>query len=92
MINNNSINMKAMEIKKLEIAKKELEEKIKKAKGGIKDIMKAEGVTEIKTDKFIIRNTSVTTNRFDTTKFKKEHIDLYEAYTVASISERFSIN
>lgn len=92
MINNNSINMKVTEIKKLEIAKKELEEKLKKAKSGIKDIMKAEGVTEIKTDKFIIRNTPVTTNRFDTTKFKKEHIDLYEAYTVASTSERFSIN
>lgn len=91
-INNLSINAKVYEIKKAEMAKKELEAKISKLKGDIKTVMKEEGVTEIKTDKFIVRNTPVTSNRFDTKKFKSEHIDLYEQYTVASTSERFTIN
>ena len=91
-INNLSINAKVYEIKKAEMAKKELETKISKLKSDIKNVMKEEGVTEIKTDKFIVRNTSVTSNRFDTKKFKAEHAALYEQYTVASTSERFTIN
>ena len=92
MYSNECINGKIYKIKKMEIEKKELEESINKLKASIKDVMKSEGVDEIKTDKFIVRNKEVTSNRFDTKQFKKDHIDLYEAYTVESTSERFTIN
>ena len=41
---------------------------------------------------YIIRWTSVLTNRFDTTGFKKAYGDLYKAFTKQSASRRFSIS
>lgn len=91
-INNDNINKIIDEIKEYEILKKELEEKINADKKCVKIIMNEEGVDEIRTDRYIVRNKEVTSNRFDTTRFKKDHKDLYEAYTVTSTSERFTIN
>lgn len=91
-INTMNINIMIEEIKKYEMAKKEMEEKIKGVKNSIKAIMNDEGVDEIKTDKFIVRNKSVSSNRFDTKRFKVEHEDMYNAYLVESVSERFTIS
>ena len=91
-INNENIDTIIDEIKKYEMKKKELEEKINANKKCVKIIMNEEGVDEIRTEKYIVRNKEVTSNRFDTTRFKKDHKDLYEAYTVTSTSERFTIN
>ena len=88
---NETINAKVYKIKKLEMEKKAIEEELNKIKGCLKDAMKAEGVNEFKTDKFIVRNTPITSHRFDTKKFKVDHAALYEAYQVESTSERFSI-
>ena len=41
---------------------------------------------------YIIRWTSVLSNRFDTTGFKKMYGDLYKAFTKQSASRRFSIS
>lgn len=91
-INNENIDTIIDEIKKYEMKKKELEEKINTNKKCVKIIMNEEGVDEIRTEKYIVRNKEVTSNRFDTTRFKKDHKDLYEAYIVTSTSERFTIN
>lgn len=61
----------------------------------LKDEIKAEMLTqqteEITAGKFIVRWTSVLTNRFDTTTFKREHAEMYKQYTKQSASRRFSV-
>ena len=41
---------------------------------------------------YIVRWTSVLSNRFDTTGFKKMYADLYKEYTKQSASRRFTIS
>ena len=62
----------------------------------LRDEIKAEMLTleteELQAGKFIVRWTSVLTNRFDSTAFKKEYNDLYKAFTKQISSRRFSIS
>ena len=62
----------------------------------IRDSIKQEMVDreteELVAGSYIIRWTSVLTNRFDTTAFKKQFGDLYKAFTKQSASRRFSIS
>lgn len=62
----------------------------------IRDSIKADmlelDTEELEAGQYIIRWTSVLTNRFDTTGFKKVHGDLYKAFTKQSASRRFSIS
>lgn len=61
----------------------------------LRDAIKAEmleqDTEELEAGQYIIRWTSVLTNRFDTTAFKKEHNDLYKEFTKQTSSKRFSI-
>jgi len=61
----------------------------------IKDSIKAEMMDreteELEAGTYIIRWTSVLTNRFDSTAFKKEHNELYKQFTKQITSRRFSI-
>jgi len=61
----------------------------------IKDIIKAEmasrEVEELEAGTYIVRWSTVLSNRFDTTAFKREHNDLYKQFTKQSTSRRFSI-
>ena len=61
----------------------------------LRDEIKAEMLTreteEMEAGRFIIRWTSVLSNRFDTTTFKKDHADMYKQYTKQTASRRFSI-
>ena len=47
---------------------------------------------ELTAGAYIIRWTSVLSNRFDTTGFKKVYGDLYKAFTKQTSSRRFSIS
>ena len=71
----------------LEEAKAEVE--------ALKDEIKAEmlkrDTEELETGTYIVRWTSVLSNRFDTTCFKKEHAEMYKQYTKQTVSKRFSI-
>ena len=62
----------------------------------IRDSLKAEMMEreteELIAGSYIIRWTSVLSNRFDTTGFKKMYGDLYKAFTKQSASRRFSIS
>ena len=49
-------------------------------------------VEELTAGAYIIRWTSVLSNRFDTTGFKKVYGDLYKAFTKQTSSRRFSIS
>ncbi len=61
----------------------------------LRDEIKAEMIKnqtdEMEAGRFIVRWTSVLSNRFDTTTFKKEHAEMYKLYTKQSASRRFSI-
>ena len=62
----------------------------------IRDTIKAEmldrNTEELQAGRFIIRWTSVVSNRFDSSAFKKVHGDLYKAFCKATSSRRFSIS
>ncbi len=62
----------------------------------IRDSLKAEmtnrGVEKLTSDKYIVRWTSVLSNRFDSTAFKKVMPDVYKSYTKQVASRRFTIS
>ena len=62
----------------------------------LRDSIKAEmlnrNTEELTAGQYIIRWTSVLTNRFDSTAFKREHSDLYKAFTKQTASRRFTIS
>ena len=62
----------------------------------IRDSIKAEmmeqDTEELTAGQYIVRWTSVISNRFDTTSFKKVMPDVYKAYTKPVSSRRFSIS
>ena len=79
-------------------ALKEWEKVMEEAKAeadAIRDQIKAELIAqeteELEVGNYIVRYTSVMTNRFDTTSFKKKHNDLYQKFTKQTASRRFSI-
>ena len=61
----------------------------------LRDEIKAEMLTnkteEMTAGRFIVRWTSVLSNRFDTTAFKREHAEMYRLYTMQTASRRFSV-
>ena len=61
-------------------------------KDEIKREMERRGVEEIEAGQYIARFTTVLSNRFDTTAFKREHGEMYKMYTKQTTSRRFSIN
>ena len=74
----------------------QLAEEAKKEAETIKDTLKQEllerNTEELVAGKFILRWTSVTSNRFDSSAFKKVHGDLYKAFCKAVESRRFSVS
>ena len=58
----------------------------------IKQEMLERDTEELEAGAYIVRWTSVLTNRFDTTSFKKAYGDLYRAFTKQSASRRFTIS
>ena len=86
-----------MEIKVAELQEwEELMEDAKQQAEAIRDMLKQEllerETEELEAGKYIIRWTSVLSNRFDTTSFKKVYGDLYKAFTKQTASKRFSIS
>ena len=80
-------------------ALRDLEELIEEAKAeaeALRDEIKAEmlnrNTEEMSVGQYIVRWTSVLSNRFDTTGFKKMYADLYKEYTKQSASRRFTIS
>lgn len=88
---------KAEIINKIE-AINEWESIIEEAKAeaeALRDSLKAEmleqNTEELEAGTYIIRWTSVLSQRFDTTAFKKSHGEMYKEYTKQVSSRRFSI-
>lgn len=58
----------------------------------LKQEMLNQNTEELEAGQYIIRWTSVLSNRFDTTGFKKAYSELYKAFTKQTASKRFSIS
>lgn len=76
-----------------------IEELIEEAKNeaeAIKDALKAEmleqNTEELTVGRYILRWTSVLSNRFDSTTFKKVLPDVYKAYLKQVSSKRFTVS
>ena len=90
--------MSTIEITSKIVALKDLESQIEDAKAeaeALRDEIKTEmlnrNTEELEAGQYIVRWTSVLTQRFDTTAFKKVMPDVYKAYTKQVSSRRFSI-
>lgn len=87
----NDLVMKVEQLKELEELLEEVEAEAESVRDEIKQEMMARDTEELEAGQYIIRWTSVLTNRFDTTTFKKVLPDVYKAYTKQITSRRFSI-
>ena len=92
------MHMSTVEITSKIEALKDLESLIEEAKAeaeALRDEIKTEMLNrdteELEAGQYIVRWTSVLTQRFDTTAFKKVMPDVYKEYTKQVSSRRFSI-
>ena len=87
----NEIISKIEQLKEWEAILEEAQAEAEALRDSIKQQMLEDGTEEMAIGAYIIRWTSVLSNRFDSTAFKKEHADLYKTFTKQVASKRFSI-
>ena len=87
----NDLVMKVDKLKELEELLEEVKTEAESVRDEIKQEMLTQDTEELEAGQYIIRWTSVLTNRFDTTAFKKVLPDVYKAYTKQITSRRFTI-
>ena len=87
----NALVMKVEKLKELEELLEEVKTEAESVRDEIKQEMLTQDTEELEAGQYIIRWTSVLTNRFDTTAFKKVLPDVYKAYTKQITSRRFTI-
>lgn len=88
---NTEIRNTVAELQELYAQADELKAMITAREALIKEEMEARETEELNLGNVIIRFTSVLSNRFDTTAFKKLHQDLYNSFLKQVASRRFSI-
>ena len=87
----NEIIAKIEALQEWETIMEEAKAEAEALRDSIKEEMLEQGTEELEVGAYIIRWTSVLTNRFDATAFKKEHNELYKEFTKQIASKRFSI-
>ena len=85
------MSTKIEELRELEELLEETKAAAESIRDEIKQEMLARDTEEMQCGRFTIRWTSVLSNRFDTTAFKKVMPEVYRAYTKQVTSRRFSI-
>lgn len=80
------------ELAELESLIEEAKAEAESIKDTIKSEMTAREVDELEAGEHIIRWTPVTTNRFDSAKFKKALPEVYKAYLKQTTSKRFTVS
>ncbi len=79
-------------LNRYETMMEEIKAEADKVRNAIKAEMEAREVEELIAGQYIVRYTSVLSNRFDSTAFKKVMPELYKAYTKQTASRRFTIS
>ena len=85
----NEIQTKARELKELKTMKEELENEIAAIEDALKAAMGEQ--EEMFCGEYKLTYQTVTSSRFDSTRFKKDHAELAAAYTKATSYRRFSV-
>ena len=88
----NEMIKKIEELQELETFIEEIKAEAETIKDSIKAEMLDRDIEELTAGQYIIRWTSILSNRFDTTSFKKQFGDLYKSFTKQTSSRRFSIS
>lgn len=78
-------------LKEWEAIQSEAAAEVEALKDQIKAEMNSRGVEELEVGPYLARFTSVLSNRFDSTAFKKVMPETYKAFTKQVTSRRFSI-
>lgn len=85
------ISNRIRKLKELENQRAKLDKQIEALKDEIKEDMDSKGLEEQKVGDYMIRFITVVTSRFDSSKLKKEHADLYSRYLKETSSRRFTV-
>lgn len=88
---NQDIRNTVEELQNLYAQADELKAQITAREAMIKEEMEARETETLDLGNVIIRFTSIISNRFDTTNFKKQYSDLYNSFIKQVASRRFSI-
>ncbi len=80
------------ELQELETFMEEIKAEADTIRDSLKNEMLERDTEELTAGQYIIRWTSVLSNRFDTTAFKKVYGELYKTYTKQVNSKRFCIS
>ena len=91
MLGDRALDNRINKIHDLEAQKKALEEQINALKAEIKDDMKAKGEEKHITSNYTIHCKEVVRCTFDSSRFKKEHLDMYSKYQKTSTYIRLII-
>ena len=86
------ISAKIAELQELEALIEEAKAEADSIRDEIKNEMLNRNTEELTAGQYIVRYTTVLSNRFDSTAFKKVMPDVYKAYTKQTASRRFSIS
>lgn len=86
------IAAKVAELRELEALMEEVKAEAESIRDEIKSEMLRRNTEELEVGSHIIRYTTVLSNRFDSTAFKKVMPDVYKAYTKQTSSRRFTIS
>ena len=87
----NEMTTKIRELKELKAMAEELAQEITAIEDSIKAELTARNTDEMMIDVYKVRWTSVTSERLDTTAFKKALPDIAKQFTKTSTTRRFSI-
>ena len=87
----NEIVAKIEQLKEWEAILEEAQTEVEVLRDCIKAQMLERGTEELQAGTYIIRWTSVLSNRFDSTAFKKEYAELYQSFIKQVASRRFTI-
>lgn len=85
----NEIQNKARELKELKVMKDELEAEITAIEDALKAAMGEQ--EEMLCGEYKLTYQTVSTSRFDSARFRREHADLADAYTRATTYRRFCV-
>ena len=87
----NEIESRIVKMQEWEALAEEARAEAEALRDSIKAEMLERDTEELEAGKYIVRWTSVLSNRFDTTAFKKQHSELYKDFTKQVASKRFSV-
>lgn len=86
------ITSKIETLKEWEELAQQAADMIEGIKDELKRLMESQGAEELQAGQYIVRYTTVLSNRFDSTAFKKEHGEMYKLYTKQVTSRRFTVS